>query len=260
MAEDEFLYSFRQKPRPEFAATLARRLATAAPAPRRWAGRRVALGLSAAGMGLALAVCLWPAGRAYALNVIVQLGHLIVSTEPTHAEQFEAARQTATEAPAAEASPAPVAWQANVLLTREEAQAQAGFAIAQLGEAPAGLALVVRLVTPPGDDSPYTAGVTTYQGEGATLTLRQLAYAPNAAAEKLPVGEALVQEVSVGGQPGVWLEGLRLSTYVNEAEQVAPQFANLLVWQAGEFAFWLQTTPGLPLEAMRQLAEGLTLN
>jgi len=71
------------------------------------------------------------------------------------------------------------------------------------------------------------------------------------------VGSAPVQEVQLRGSQGLWIENLRLSTYVEPGHQVALQYANLLRRSEGGFEFELSTNPGLPLEAVLQMAKAI---
>jgi hypothetical protein len=73
----------------------------------------------------------------------------------------------------------------------------------------------------------------------------------------MPVGDATVTGTTVQGVDGTWIEGLRLSTYVDDQNKVAPQFANVLIWEKDGFEFWLQSTPGLSLEDMLKIAESI---
>jgi hypothetical protein len=44
---------------------------------------------------------------------------------------------------------------------------------------------------------------------------------------------------------------------VDDQNKVAPQFANILIWEKDGFEFWLQSTPGLSLEDMMKIAESI---
>ncbi len=254
MSDDQFLYGFQQQPSPAFSKALLRRLTEPQPArPVVW--RRLAWGFLAAVLVFSVSLLAFPTVRTYAQTILYQIGHLILSDAPTHAEQFEESLQTAAPSPAP-SQPA-VEWQANPLLSLDEAQAQVGFPAAELTNLPPGLTLMVRRVNLPDDQNPYTAVITVYQSAGQTLTLRQLMYAPGAETQTLPVGSAPVQEVQLRGSQGLWIENLRLSTYVEPDHPVALQYANLLRWSEGGFEFELSTNPGLPLETMLPMAEAI---
>lgn len=256
MRDDQFLYGFQQEPRPAFAGKLFQRLMRAGPA-RPAVQRRLVWGFFAIGLFLVAFILVSPGARVYAQNLLYQIGHLVLSDAPTYAEQYEAALQAAT--PTASGSPVVVEWQANPLLTIDEAAAQAGFAVAELTGVPEDMALVTRMVNPPDAQNPYTAVITTYQSAGQTIIFRQLAYLPGVDPQTLPVGEALVKEVQVRGSAGLWLENLRLSTFVDPNNKVAPQYASLLRWSEAAFEFELMANPGLALDEMLQMAKVMVI-
>jgi len=254
MSDDQFLYGFQQQPRPAFSKALLHRLTEPQPArPVVW--RRLAWGFLAAVLLFSVSLLAFPTVRTYAQAILYHIGHLILSDAPTYAEQYEESLQTA--APSLAPSQQAVEWQANPLLTLGEAQVQAGFRVAELTNLPSDLTLAVRRVNLPDDQNPYTAVITVYQSADQMLTLRQLMYEPWAETQTLPVGDALVQEVQLRGSQGLWIENLRLSTYVEQDHQVALQYANLLRWSEDAFEFELSTSPGLSLETMLQMAEAI---
>jgi len=114
--------------------------------------------------------------------------------------------------------------------------------------------LMARYVTLPGANNPFTCVTTTYSNGQQNLAFSQSVYQPGAASQTLPVGESPVVEITVQGVTGLWVENLRLSTYADENNQVAPQYANLLVWEKAGVEYGLQSTPGLSQEEMLLMA------
>jgi hypothetical protein len=251
---DQFLSNFQEPPRPEFADALYQRINT----PMKSQSiplRRFALGLS---LALVLALIFSPAARTYAQGLLLQIGRLFISHEPTYAEQFETKINSETPTVTPVSSPVPIEWQAPPLLTLAEASTQAGFPVAEITEPLGNLQLVARYVTLPEAEKHFTRVTTTYSSGEFNLGFSQTAYQPNAASQTLPIGALPITQVTVQGVNGIWIENLRLSTYVDENNQVAPQYANLLVWEKDGVENWLQSTPGLSQEKMLAIANSIT--
>ncbi len=195
--------------------------------------------------------------RAYAQEIFTQIGQWLISDEPTYAEQFETQINLETPTVHSTADPIPLEWQAPPLLTLAEATAEAGFPVFEMTALPENLQLVARFVTLPDEENPFTRVTTTYHSSTANLVLSQTSYLPDASLQTLPIGESPTQPITVQEASGLWIEALRLSTYVDENNQVAPQFANLLIWEKDGFEFWLQSTPGLPQADMLAIANAI---
>lgn len=254
---DTFLNNLREPPRQEFADALYQRINQPMKTTS-FSIRPFAWVAAAAVLALLLTLLISPAARAAAQSLIFQIGHLLITGESTYAEQFEAKINSTEPAPAAlKTSPAPVEWQAPALLSLEEAEAQAGFPAAEIGSLPPGYTPLARSVSQPDDQSPYTRINTTFQSAGGVLVFSQMAYQPGAESQTLPAGAARVETIVVQGVKGAWLENLRLSTYVDDNNQVAPQFANALAWEKDGFAYWLQSTPGLTQDDMLAIANSV---
>lgn len=256
MNEDGFLYDFRQAPRERFADELYRKIDSKAQ-PAFSFPRFIAPGIALAVVLVGLMLVFSPPARAFAQNLIQQIGWLLISDEPTYAEQYETKLRTATGVEEQVLTPVAVEWQAPGILSMEEAEDLAGFTVSEIAEIPRDFNLIIRTVTVPDELNPFTAVVTTYQSIGATLTLKQLSYSSGSGEQTLPVGDSPVSEVTVQDSRGFWIEKLRLSTFVDENNQVAPAYANLLVWEKDGFQFWLQSTPGMPLEQMLKIANSI---
>ena len=248
---DQFLSNFQEPPRPEFADALYQRINAPMKAKlmQRWA-----TGFALAALSVTLMLAFSPQARAYAQALILKIGNLFITHEPTYAEQFETRINSGTPTVTPASSPIPVEWQAPPLLTLEEASTQAGFSVADIANLPGNLPLMARYVTLPDANNPFTCVTTTYSNGQENLTFSQTVYQSGAASQTLPVGESPVVEITVQGVTGFWVENLRLSTYVDENNQVAPQYANLLVWEKAGVEYGLQSTPGLSQDEMLLIA------
>lgn len=254
MKDDQFLYDFQKAPRAEFASGLYQKIS----ANRRVQPQRLALSFGLTALLLAMVLLVSPPARGFAQDVINRLSSLFISHEPTYAEQFEATLQSVDPAAPTETLGAPVEWHAPGILTLEEACSLAGFEVAEIKALPEGLALVMRAFNPADELNPLSHITSTFQSGGQTLVFSQAALDANAGTATLPVGESPVAAVTVQGVQGVWIENLRLSTYVDENQQVAPAYANLLIWERDSFQFWLQSNPGFSLETMLQMANSVS--
>ncbi len=252
---DKFLSDFQEPPRPEFARSLYKRIHT--PMKTQHAPvRRFALGTTLAALALTLTLVFSPTARAFASQLLAGIGNWFFSDDPTYAEQYEAqinSGETAADPVTAE----PVDWQTPSLLTLADASAQAGFSVADLQGVPASLPLVYRFVTLPDEQNPFTRVTTTYCNDENSLVFTQTVYESGAEASTLPVGDAEVSEVTVQDVTGLWIENVRLSTYINADNQVEPKYANLLVWEVNGVEYWLQSTPGMSQADMLALANSV---
>jgi hypothetical protein len=253
---DHFLSTFKKEPSEAFSRALYQHLSVIEEKKR-----PATISFAFAGLMLLLSMMIillvFPTARVYAQELIHKLGNLILSNEPTYAEQFETKIANEAIQNTVEKGPA-ISWQPPQLLSITEASQKAGFAIVEINRLPADYNLVVRDVWLPDNDNRFISVITTYQSQKSTLVLGQCSYEPNAPSKTLPVGEVGIKEVLVMGEKGYWVERLRLSTYVNEKNEVEPMYANLLVWEMDGFEFTLQSTPGLSLNTMLTYAESLS--
>jgi hypothetical protein len=264
--DDKFLSNFQEAPRPEFAEALYQRLnAPSHQTLTRYQRikqymeshaifqKRLATGFSLALLILLVVLVFSPPARAYAQEIIARIGNLLISDAPTYAEQFENKLQEGllpTSDPDAE--PEIIEWQPPALLTVAEAASQAGFEIYDLVDIPAAYKLISRGVMLANEDEGATRVSATWQSPGGPLVFSQTRVT-GAGPHTLPVGEAPAEKVSVQGVAGIWIEGLRLSTYV-ENNEVAPLYANLLIWEKDGFEFWLQSSASLSQAEMLTIA------
>ena len=255
---DHFLFEFQEQPRAEFADALYQQINKPLQKTFRYsANRRVAVCFSLAILVLVLTVMYIPPARVFAQEIIQRIGNLFITNQPTYAEQFETAINSATPSPSPSASPVVVDWRAPGLLSMDEATALAGFQVADLSQIPDLLPVIYRFVTTPEPQNQYTRVTTTYSNGIQYLTFCQTVYQPDANPQTLPVGESPITQITVQGVDGLWIENLRLSTYVDENNQVDPQFANLLVWEVSGIEYSLQSTPGMPQDEMLEIANSM---
>lgn len=255
MKDDQFLRDFQTEPRREFSRALYQRLERQPVKSSILSNRRSLIGLAVV-LALALMLVLSPPGRAFAQQVITRFSALWISNEPTYAEQYETALQNGTVHTLE--SPIVVEWQAPGLLSLAEAADQAGFIVSEITSLPDGFNIIIRSVNPTDELNPLLKVITVYQAGTQTLTFSQSALDPKTAPQTLPVGAATVTTITLQGVEAAWIEDLRLSTTVNDNNQVDAQYANLLVWERNGFHFEVSSTPGLALEEMLAVAQSVT--
>jgi hypothetical protein len=253
---EQFLTSLQESPRKEFVDALYQKISRSEQ-PGYGRVRRLARWAVLAVISFALALGCLPPVRAYAQEWILQLSRLLISHQPTYAEQFEQSIQHQTPTVGEDETSAPIEWQAPPLLTLSEASLQAGFDCAEITRLSETFTLISRSVSLPTGEDQFTRVTTVYQSGVSVLVFSQTAYQPEAKAQSFPVGESPVTPLTVQAVEGIWIEHLRLSTYVEAHNQVAPQFANLLLWEKNGFAYWLQSTPGLSQEEMLTIANSV---
>ena len=253
---DDFLNRFQKPPRIEFAATLYKRI-NQPMKTQKPASLRLRTAFIVVTVLLVAMFAFSPVVRAFARQGIIQLRQLLISHDPTYAEQFESRINSGTPTATLEPDLPTVEWQAHPLLTLEEASIQAGFPAYQVSDVPENASVVMRFVSLPDANNRFTRITTTYQSSETTLVFTQTSYESDSAEQVLPAGNATVTTVTVQGVQGTWIEGLRLSTYVDENNKVALQYANLLIWEKDGFEFQLQSTPGLSLEELLKIAKSI---
>jgi hypothetical protein len=206
---------------------------------------------------LLFTLLLAPPVRVNAWQGVINLGRIFFSHEPTYAERFED-RINNEALPSTDAlDSTAVEWQELSLLSQMEATNQAGFQVYQINQMPGDFKMVVRNVTLPNEETLNTKVTTTYQSGEQMLVFSQTRSDPDVSPQVLPVGDAEISEVDVQNTTGTWISGLRLSTYVDEQNTLVAQYANVLAWEKDNFEFWLQSSPGLSLENMLEIADSI---
>ena len=248
---DQFLYEFQKQPSLDFRNRLYAEISSNQPHKSR-IFPALAYGLISIVLGLSLLFAVSPAARVYAQEIVYQIGQWIISYQPTSAEQFENKLQSGeigvTDVSESEA----IDWQAPTWMSVDEAQTISGFHVFQLQLDDFAVTPIFREVQTGKEEISVT---TVYQLQEVNLVFRQTKNTAVIDLVELPVGDAEVKPVIVSTSDGYWIEGLRLSTYVNDQNEVEPKYANVLIWETDEFEFWLQSSPGLSFEDMLQLAE-----
>ena len=253
---DHFLYEFQKQPAEDFSRRLYERIN-----PEKKLVHSVfvnlAYGFSSLLVGLFLLLAVSPTARVYAQEIVYNIGQWIISHQPTAAEQFERKLESGEIEAYEPSGDEVIEWQAPVWMSVEEAESLAGFKVFQLPLDGFDVEPFYREVQANTDAHTGTAIVTVYGLQEKNLVFRQTEIADEKALIELPVGEAEVQKVVIAEGEGYWIEDLRLSTYVNEENKVEPKYANVLIWEQAGFEFWLQCSPGLALEDMLSLAQGI---
>lgn len=255
---DNFIYQFQKNPGPSFTNTLYAQLNTMPGSKIIPFRRNLVTGMLATALVLVGTFLVYPPARALASNVSQQIGHLLILAEETFAAQFDREINSSASTRTFLVSQEPVPWQPAEMLSVADASSRAGFQAVVPVDLPAGFDLSARTTAPADELNPFTSITTIYSHAEDTFTLIQKRYASPTAHQTLPVGDAKVTDQTVQGVDGYWIEGLRLSTYVDEANHVSERYANVLVWQKGDQEFWLQSSPGLPLDVMLSAANSIT--
>lgn len=256
MKDDEYLYQFRQAPRREFSEALYQRL-TRPQKPRFNSVLSYTIGISSLMIILGVGLLVLPPTRAFAQYLVHQLGNLFITNQPTYAEQYEALLRQPRSENIQPTNPSPIEWKSLGLLSLSEAENLAGFPVLELVTLSGDMTLKHRTVTQPDEQNPCISVISAYQSGKQKFVLRQSVCDPQTKALILPVGESPTKAVSVQGADGIWIENLRLSTSIDQNNQVSPEYANVLIWEKDGYQFWLQSNPGLSLEIILDLASTL---
>jgi hypothetical protein len=247
---DEFLTRFRRPPRKAFAAALYQRISQPMNTDVRpgWL-RRPALALAAAIL-LAITLAAIPPLNAFARDVLRQIG-VISFTDAERVAPHPA------DAPRGLPDPTPTPIPLNrpqTLTTLDEISAEAGFRPLVPGYLPAGYALADLLAMEYLDDAQQPQGRGTsliYWQTGDRdryLDIQQALFTGDEPHE-FPVGDNPITDVTVRGQPGVWLEQARL-------DPRAGHTANILLWEEAGYIHSLFSA-SLALAEMLTIAESL---
>jgi len=246
MNEDDFLTQFREDPRPEFAEQLYRRIDK----PMTTTNlnlpfvRRLALAGGLSTLLLLALLALSPAARAFAGDLVRQIGAFTVAP-------FEA-MPAATVAPTAEP---PAASDAASAATGAEASALAGFAVRQPSWLPDGY-------QPDGDWAivPQGQGVNAVRqylaGQGEHfLILNQYRYGSGDSYEQTYGDNESVSDVQVRGQQALAISG-RLMDHPHDGETgLVP--TNWLMWEEGGINYTL-FADDLTIDDLLRIAETLS--
>ncbi len=234
--------------------------------------RRLTLILSASLVLFTLAFITVPPLRTFAEDIFHRIGNYILSNEPSDAEIYVAALQSGT--PTATADPSRVCTACPKtfvvgLLTIPQASEKAGFPVYEAKYVPEGYQLSTRDVLNTGSsttvDAAYRLELDPPLHEGNQITgilsIVQTLVHDNAQPWEKGVGDVPILEVSVRGQPGVWLEQIPIIPVQNEQGEWTYERWNQLIWAEDGYNFLLQTnmpSDRMPMDEMLKIAESLT--
>ena len=192
-----------------------------------------------------------PPVRTWAQSVLAQLGPLIITDAPTWPEVVINTPPAPT--PIGQPTATPFAGPLPIM-TIEEASDAAGFQVLSPEYIPAGYRMVARGVfAPPAGVFAHTT-CATESGE-EHISINQDRYVPGFESE-FPMGDAPTVDVTVRGQPGLWVEGAKLGIKNNDSGGSELYGVNVLIWEEGDDLFFL-TSNELALEEMLKIAESL---
>lgn len=257
---DDFLTRFRKSPRPEFAATLYKRISrpmsmsTSKPMSRSLFPRqRLAFVFAAVALMLAATLIVSPKARTLAAGLWNQISVLTFSDrpvgepvliEPATAEQVALAQATATPMAAASLEGTPL----------EVAIRSAGFQPYLPGYLPSGFVEVETVAAEYVDDDGVPTGMgifTTYvSNSDGYLAIQTSRF--DGRAQDIPTGGTSLTDVTVNGQSGVWIEGLPFESNLTPSRTL-----NMLLWEQGEFVLAIQADQ-LSLSEVLRIADSLS--
>lgn len=221
----------------------------------RW---RVALGVAIMLLLLAAAIALYPPSRAWAQGILGRLGPFFFTNAPTLSELALTATPTPwPTSPTVTATGESLNMQRVQVMTAEEARALAGYAMLDPGYLPEeyeSYSFEVWL-----SQGPQALEVDQTYGNGPDVLIIRQIYLPDGGngVSEFPVGDAVVEEVTVRGQPGVWVEETNLGQHQNEDGTAVLTKWSMLMWQEGDFLFWIYTN-ALSKEEALKVAESLS--
>lgn len=209
--------------------------------------------------------------RVFAQGILHQVGDFIFSDGPTSAEQYVATMQSGTPTPTQDPNwvciecPEP---QTVGLLTIDEANSKAGFSVYEAGYIPDGYTLASRDVL---QTSQTTTVDTAYRMElvqplhdgeqmSAIIAIDQTLKNEDTQPWVMQIGESPIEDVTVRGQDGIWLEQIPIYPFQNEQNQWEYARWNQLYWSENGYNFVLQTNvPSdlLPLDEILKIAESM---
>jgi hypothetical protein len=245
---DDFLRAGRTRPRPEFTASLYRRLgpASAEPLPthRRFfpmslsrflAPKRLALGLLALVAALALTLVASPVARAQLAGVLRTLGGVSFNEVDAHPG-------------AASGAPVTVPHQT---LTIAEAQSSLGFDLSLPAWAPSGYALQNDVTVFSFDNGALTFARLAWYGDMGQVIGLQVE-SPGSATWQ--VGPDSLEETTVNGQPAAVLRGM----WNADTSEWVRTSAITLSWDRGAVTYHLSSSDGsTSAQTLVQMAESI---
>lgn len=218
---------------------------------------------------LVMAVWLYPPGRAWARAILAQSGPVTITDNPTLPEQMLTRTPTPlpTEIPSTpspddlKTNPPGIGMPEANVADAATASQMAGFAVLAPHYIPTGYELLRIQLLQSRDGTFYEVSTeydNPHERDGYFL-LRQI-YAPSSEGDvpafEWPVGDAPVVELTVRGQPGVWVEQSNQGQTYNEAGEPVLSQWNMLLWQEDDFLFWF-FSKNLSQDETLKIAESL---
>ena len=222
-------------------------------------------------MFLVIAALFTPPGQALAQEVIRRIGNFIITSEATDAENYVATLQSGTPTPTPDPNrvcldcPLPVE---SGRLSLAQVSEKAGFPVYGPKYVPVGYQLSSRDVL--FTDSSITAHMS-YRMEldpplhdglqlAGIIAISQTQVSEDAKPWEKGVGDVPIVDVTVRGQPGVWLEQVPVIPVQDPQGEWDYARWNQLIWAEDGYNFMLQANmPSdiLPLTEMLKIAESL---
>lgn len=251
---DDFLTRFRKTPRAEFEADLYRRISKPmSTSTTLFPRRRLALTFAAVLLVLAVALAASPGARALAAGFLRQIGVLTLSERPA-GEPVLIAPPSPEQLALAEATATPIAPAALSGTPLEVAVAQAGFQPYLPGYLPAGFTQVELVAAEYLDDDGIGHGLgifaTYLSPTDGYLAVQTTGF--DERTQDVAMGGRTMTDVTVNGQPGVWIEALPF-----ESSLVSSRTINMLLWSENGFVLAVQADQ-LPLADVLKIAESLS--
>lgn len=198
------------------------------------------------------AVALVPSVRAWGRGVLARFEALIITDAPTWSEVVIDTPPAPT--PIGQPTSTPVLGPLPVL-TIEEANDVAGFRVLSPEYVPAGYRMVARRVYVEEAGVFVATTCATESGE-ERVSISQVRYVPGRYEEEFPVGDAPTMDVTVRGQPGLWVEGAKLGIRNDDSGGSELYGVNVLIWEEEDDLFRLSSNE-LTLEELLKIAESL---
>jgi hypothetical protein len=212
-----------------------------------------------------------PEVKAFADGFITRIGNLIFKEGPTDAQVYVATMQsgtpTATFDPNKKCTDCPTP-QVVGLLSVAEASDQAGYPVLEAQTIPQGYQISGRDVLFTGKtitvDTSYDMELDPPLRDGeqmsAILSITQTRFLDENEPWQRNVGDVPVVDVTVRGNPGVWLEQIPIYPFKNESGDWQYAYWNQLIWSENGFTFVLQTnlpSSMLSLSELQMIADSM---
>lgn len=212
-----------------------------------------------------------PEVKAFANGFITRIGNLIFKEGPTDAQVYVATMQsgtpTATFDPNKKCTDCPTP-QVVGLLSIAEVSEQAGYPVLEAQYIPQGYHISGRDVLFTGKtitvDTSYDMELNPplHDGEqmSAIISITQTRFLDENEPWQKNVGDVPVVDVTVRGNPGVWLEQIPIYPFQNESGDWQYAYWNQLIWSENGFNFVLQTnlpSSMLSLNELQKIADSM---